>query len=106
MVLNRSSNRTATVPPPEVEAPTRILQLLARRAALETAGGFPDEWDGDGRAVVAKDAGCDPESTEGARMTAEVRIEGADSAHVLHAGEGIGRASVRRGRRLAPSFAS
>lgn len=52
--------------------------------------GFPVEWDGDGRAVVVKDAGDDPDCTDGARMTAEVRVGGTDGAHVLHAGEGIG----------------
>ena len=52
--------------------------------------GFPVEWDGDGRAVVVKDAGDDPDCTDGARMTAEVRVGGTGGAHVLHAGEGIG----------------
>ncbi|MHB1717238.1 MAG: cobalt-precorrin-5B (C(1))-methyltransferase, partial [Acidimicrobiales bacterium] len=52
--------------------------------------GFPVEWDGDGRAVVVKDAGDDPDCTGGARMTAEVRVGGTGGAHVLHAGEGIG----------------
>jgi cobalt-precorrin-5B (C1)-methyltransferase len=52
--------------------------------------GFPVEWDGDGRAVVVKDAGDDPDCTDGARMTAEVRVGGAYGRHLLHAGEGIG----------------
>ncbi len=52
--------------------------------------GFPVEWDGDGQAVVVKDAGDDPDCTDGARMTAEVRVGGTDGAHVLHAGEGVG----------------
>ena len=51
---------------------------------------FPVEWDSDGRAVVVKDAGDDPDCTDGARMTAEVRAGGAAGAPVFHAGEGIG----------------
>jgi cobalt-precorrin-5B (C1)-methyltransferase len=52
--------------------------------------GFPVEWDGDDRAVVVKHAGDDPDCTDGARMTAEVRVGGTGGAHVLLAGEGIG----------------
>ena len=52
--------------------------------------GFPVEWDGAGRAAVVKDAGDDPDCTDGARMTADVRAGGAEGDHVLRAGEGIG----------------
>ncbi len=52
--------------------------------------GFPVEWDADDRAVVVKDAGDDPDCTDGARVTAEVRVAGTGGAHVLRAGEGIG----------------
>lgn len=52
--------------------------------------GFPVEWDVEGGAVVVKDAGDDPDCTNGARMTAEVGSRGAGADHVLHAGVGIG----------------
>ncbi len=52
--------------------------------------GFPLQWDDAGRAVVVKDAGDDPDCTNGARITAEVRADGAGGEHVLRAGEGVG----------------
>ena len=52
--------------------------------------GFPVEWDHRGRAVVVKDAGDDPDCTDGARMTAEVRARAPGGEHVLRAGDGIG----------------
>jgi len=52
--------------------------------------GFPVGWDSAGRAVVVKDAGDDPDCTNGARLTAEVRVGGHDGETVLRAGEGIG----------------
>ena len=52
--------------------------------------GFPVERDGAGRAAVVKDAGDDPDCTDGARMTAEVRARRDGGEHVLRAGEGIG----------------
>jgi cobalt-precorrin-5B (C1)-methyltransferase len=52
--------------------------------------GFPVEWDDAGRAVVVKDAGDDPDCTNGARMTAEVVPVSAGGTHVLRAGDGIG----------------
>jgi len=52
--------------------------------------GFPVEWDSDGRAVVVKDAGDDPDCTDGARITAAVCVGGAAGAPLLHGGEGIG----------------
>ena len=56
--------------------------------------GFPVEWDG-ARAIVVKDAGDDPDCTDGARMTAAVEEaagRGGDPAAgpSLRAGEGIG----------------
>lgn len=51
---------------------------------------FPIEWDGEGRAVVVKDAGDDPDCTDGARMTAEVRWADSGEERVLRAGEGVG----------------
>jgi cobalt-precorrin-5B (C1)-methyltransferase len=51
---------------------------------------FPIEWDGEGRAVVVKDAGDDPDCTDGARMTAEVRWADSGDERVLRAGEGVG----------------
>ena len=51
--------------------------------------GFPVEWDGDDRAVVVKDSGDDPDCTDGARMTAKVRIGGTEGVHVLNGGQGI-----------------
>ena len=51
---------------------------------------FPVEWDGAGRALVVKDAGDDPDCTDGARMTAEIRWAGAGGKSQLHAGVGIG----------------
>ena len=52
--------------------------------------GFPVEWDNAGGAVVVKDAGDDPDCTDGARVSAEVHTHGASDEHVLRAGEGIG----------------
>ncbi len=49
---------------------------------------FPVEWDAAGRAVVVKDAGDDPDCTDGARLTAEVRL-GGDQVLVT-GGEGVG----------------
>lgn len=51
---------------------------------------FPVQWDDAGRAIVVKDAGDDPDCTNGARITAEVHAHGAGGEHVLRAGEGVG----------------
>jgi cobalt-precorrin-5B (C1)-methyltransferase len=51
---------------------------------------FPVEWDGADGAVIVKDAGDDPDCTDGARVTAEVHTHGASGEHVLRAGKGIG----------------
>ena len=50
---------------------------------------FPVEAERPNRCVVVKDAGDDPDCTDGARMTATVE-RGADPATVLRAGPGIG----------------
>ncbi len=50
---------------------------------------FPVEWDQEGRAVVVKDAGDDPDCTDGARMTAVV-APGRGPGTELLAGEGVG----------------
>ena len=49
---------------------------------------FPIEWDSSGRAVVIKDAGDDPDCTDGARLTAEVRLT--DGGIAITGGEGVG----------------
>ncbi len=51
---------------------------------------FPVEAEAPNRCVVQKDAGDDPDCTDRARMTAEVRWPDAAAATVLRAGEGIG----------------
>jgi cobalt-precorrin-5B (C1)-methyltransferase len=49
---------------------------------------FPVEWDAQDRAVVVKDAGDDPDCTQGARMTAEVRWADGGAGATLVAGLG------------------
>lgn len=51
---------------------------------------FPVEWDDQDRAVVVKDAGDDPDCTDGARMTAGVRWSAPGEVTRLLAGPGIG----------------
>ena len=50
---------------------------------------FPVETESPTRAVVVKDAGDDPDCTNGARMTADIAWSAGDTT-VLHAGPGIG----------------
>jgi cobalt-precorrin-5B (C1)-methyltransferase len=55
--------------------------------------GFPVEWEDDERCVVVKDAGDDPDCTDGARMTAEARwLPGPDrgTGPELRVGPGVG----------------
>ncbi len=54
------------------------------------ASGFPAEWDSEGRALVVKDAGDDPNRTDGARTTAEVCWADSAEERVLRAGEVVG----------------
>lgn len=51
---------------------------------------FPVETDGAGRSVVTKDAGDDPDCTDGARVTAEVVAATNTGATELLAGDGVG----------------
>ncbi|MGH9108333.1 MAG: cobalt-precorrin-5B (C(1))-methyltransferase [Acidimicrobiales bacterium] len=51
---------------------------------------FPVEWDEAGRAVVVKDAGDDPDCTDGARVTADVRWAVPGPTTDLRAGPGVG----------------
>ncbi len=50
--------------------------------------GFPIEWEARSRCAVVKDAGDDPDCTNGARVTAEVRHGGPVTE--LRAGKGVG----------------
>ena len=85
-------------------AKAAAIGLVTGAAPAEVEGGLPGgrrvtftvEVDGPARCVVVKDAGDDPDCTDGARMTAEVAEAGAASpsagagAVSLTAGEGVG----------------
>lgn len=69
------------------ERPNEVTITLPRGQAVT----FPVEWDGKGRAVVVKDAGDDPDCTDGARLTAEIEaLEDEEHPLVVAGGEGVG----------------